>query len=238
MVTVPWYTELYQPSPIGKQGVCARNPMVEVDFIEAEVGYDKNKTILDVGCGSGRHAVELSRRGYPVVSVDLSESMLVQKSVVPFLERRVTRLLRQDVRNLDLDMQVPVALCLCEGGFSLMEKDEMDLFLLHKIEQSLEPDGKLILTAPNAVYLLSHHPRCFDPIRRRATFHLKTVDDTNHAVDLTCGQRWYTTMELSWLLNRVGLRVQNFFSVSERGFDFNHVPGPDHLEIGVIAVKP
>src|SRR5512134_3974482 len=48
----------------------------EVDFIESEIDHDRTTRILDIGCGTGRHAIELARRGYTVVGVDLSESML------------------------------------------------------------------------------------------------------------------------------------------------------------------
>jgi 2-polyprenyl-3-methyl-5-hydroxy-6-metoxy-1,4-benzoquinol methylase len=46
----------------------------EVDFIENEIGYNKSFKILDVGCGTGRHSLELARRGYNVTGIDLSES--------------------------------------------------------------------------------------------------------------------------------------------------------------------
>ena len=44
----------------------------EVDFIARELGLPAGARILDVGCGTGRHAVELARRGYRVTGVDLS----------------------------------------------------------------------------------------------------------------------------------------------------------------------
>jgi ubiquinone/menaquinone biosynthesis C-methylase UbiE len=34
------------------------------------------RSILDVGCGTGSHAIEFARRGYQVTGVDLSQSML------------------------------------------------------------------------------------------------------------------------------------------------------------------
>ena len=36
----------------------------------------KNKLLLDVGCGTGTHAIELSQRGYMVTGVDLSQKMI------------------------------------------------------------------------------------------------------------------------------------------------------------------
>ncbi|MCC7202828.1 MAG: class I SAM-dependent methyltransferase [Nitrospirae bacterium] len=50
----------------------------ECDFIEA--AFKKNgcrvKTILDLGCGTGGHALILSRRGYQVVGIDRSREMI------------------------------------------------------------------------------------------------------------------------------------------------------------------
>jgi len=48
----------------------------EVDFLEKELNYDKTNSILDIGCGTGRHAIELAKRGYSVTGVDLSASQL------------------------------------------------------------------------------------------------------------------------------------------------------------------
>jgi tRNA G46 methylase TrmB len=33
----------------------------EVDFIESELAFDTRATILDIGCGTGRHAIELAK---------------------------------------------------------------------------------------------------------------------------------------------------------------------------------
>jgi SAM-dependent methyltransferase len=51
----------------------------EVDFIESlfkKYGTGKIKTILDMGCGTGGHALLLAERGYSVTGIDMSESML------------------------------------------------------------------------------------------------------------------------------------------------------------------
>lgn len=75
----PWYIELYRYFPDYDREPYVQNTAQEVEFIEREIGHDRcSKLILDVGCGTGRHALELARRGYRVVGVDLSESLLAQ----------------------------------------------------------------------------------------------------------------------------------------------------------------
>lgn len=48
----------------------------ECDFIEEEISHNKSIQILDVGCGTGRHSIELSKRGYLVKGIDLSQSQI------------------------------------------------------------------------------------------------------------------------------------------------------------------
>ena len=50
----------------------------EVDFVEGRLGIERGGAVLDLGCGTGRHAIELARRGYEVVGFDLSLAMLAQ----------------------------------------------------------------------------------------------------------------------------------------------------------------
>ena len=45
----------------------------EVDFLMAELGLEPGMRVLDVGCGPGRHAHELARRGLVVHGIDISE---------------------------------------------------------------------------------------------------------------------------------------------------------------------
>ena len=48
----------------------------EVDFIVDNLSLEKNSEILDIPCGQGRHAIELSRRGFKVTGVDFSSCLL------------------------------------------------------------------------------------------------------------------------------------------------------------------
>ena len=50
----------------------------ELDKIEALAHVQPPMRVLDVGCGTGRHALEMARRGYLVVGIDVARSYLVQ----------------------------------------------------------------------------------------------------------------------------------------------------------------
>jgi len=74
-----WYEELFEN--YGQQydrEIFVQGTVGECDFIEQEVGFNKSIRILDIGCGTGRHSIELSRRGYNVTGIDLSDSLLVK----------------------------------------------------------------------------------------------------------------------------------------------------------------
>ena len=50
----------------------------ECDFIDSEIEENKALRLLDVGCGTGRHSIELAKRGYSVIGIDLSHSLLTK----------------------------------------------------------------------------------------------------------------------------------------------------------------
>ena len=73
----PWYESLFENygERYDKESF-TQGTLGECDFIESEIEKDKSTKILDVGCGTGRHAIELTKRGYRVTGIDLSESQL------------------------------------------------------------------------------------------------------------------------------------------------------------------
>ncbi len=134
-----WYEALFEnyghkydaeSFTLGTQGEC--------DFLEKELGHDKSLKILDVGCGTGRHSIELTKRGYNVTGIDLSESQLQVAKEKAAAEKLKIKFLKHDARNLPFDHEFDVAIMLCEGGFPLMETDEMNFEILKNVTKSLK----------------------------------------------------------------------------------------------------
>lgn len=48
----------------------------EVDWILSQLALPPGTRVLDVGCGPGRHTIELARRGFAVVGIDPSRTMI------------------------------------------------------------------------------------------------------------------------------------------------------------------
>lgn len=72
-----WYETLFENYGQKYDNECfTQGTIGECDFIEKEINYNKDLKIIDIGCGTGRHSIELTKRGYSVTGIDLSESLL------------------------------------------------------------------------------------------------------------------------------------------------------------------
>ncbi len=96
----------------------------QVDFFEKEIGYDRAKAVLDVGCGNGRHALALARRGYRVTGIDLSDHALIEARRLAANENLQVNFFCQDARALTFYDQFQAALLINRSAFSVMEETE------------------------------------------------------------------------------------------------------------------
>ena len=72
-----WYEEFFKDYGLKYENeVYTQGTLGECDFIEKEIKFNKDLKILDIGCGTGRHTIELTKRGYAVTGIDLSDSLL------------------------------------------------------------------------------------------------------------------------------------------------------------------
>ncbi len=126
----------------------------ECDFLEQELNSDNSLKILDVGCGTGRHAIEMTKRGYQVNGVDLSENQLSRARKKTAQAGFNIDFQKQDARKLPFNEKFDVAIMLYEGGFPLMEKDEMNFEILKSVTNSLKQPGKFVFTTLNGLFPL------------------------------------------------------------------------------------
>ena len=224
----------------------------ECDFIEAEIKFDKSLKILDVGCGTGRHAIELARRGYNVTGIDLSEAQLKKAREKAEANNLVIDFQCQDARNLSFNGEFDVAIMLCEGGFSLMETDEMNFEILKNVKKALKPSAKIIFTTLNGLFPLYHSVAEFvtsaaedgNSTLSNSTFDLMTFrdhnilefeDDSGDKKTIECNERYYVPCEITWLLKSLGYAAIDIFGARLGEFSREHKLTTEDFEMLVIA---
>ncbi len=226
----------------------------ECDFIEKELNYNKDLRILDVGCGTGRHAIELTKRGYSVTGIDLSASQLKRAREKAESNRLKIDFRELDARNLPFFEEFDVAIMLCEGGFPLMETDEMNYEILESVTKSLRAKAKFIFTTLNGLFPLYHSVEEFcdstteanNATYRSNTFDLMTFrdhnitefeDDAGNKKTIEANERYYVPSEISWLLKSLGYIRIEIFGARLGAFSRNDKLTTEDFEMLVIAEK-
>ena len=254
MTTKQWYQQLFENYGRKYEGECYVHGTVgECDFIGRELGGDTSKTILDIGCGTGRHAVELARRGYAVTGIDLSESMLAVAKEKAAAAGVSVDFHRCDARELPFDSRFDAAIMLCGGAFPLMETDAMNFQILQNAARALKPSGTFIFSALNGLFPLFHSVKDFlesaaenDAAIKSHSFDLMTfrnhiaatfTDDDGNPIELTCNERYYVPSEITWLLQSLGFEPIDIFGAKLGAFSRDDKLTTDDFEMLVIAKK-
>jgi 2-polyprenyl-3-methyl-5-hydroxy-6-metoxy-1,4-benzoquinol methylase/GNAT superfamily N-acetyltransferase len=133
----------------------AKHSQKEIEAIEAFIGPLDNKSILDAGCGHGRHSLELAKK-YPrsqIVGIDFSESNIKKAAE-----------LGKDISNVEFhvgDLKQPiegtydVILCLYDvvGSFPQAEDNKS---ILQNLYDVCHDNGLLVLSVMNMEFTLAN----------------------------------------------------------------------------------
>src|SRR4030067_2349773 len=153
-----WESFFDAHAPVYEDNVLTKNTVREVDFLLEELSLQPGGSILDVGCGTGRHAIELAKRGYAVTGIDLSSGMLAMAAEAAKTARVSVDWIHSDATRFSLPGRYDGAVCLCEGAFGLLGQGHdpigQPLSILCNISRSLKPQAKAVLTVPHATNML------------------------------------------------------------------------------------
>ena len=249
-----WYEQLFTDyaNSYDKE-IFTQGTIAEVDFIENEIGHDTSKTILDIGCGTGRHAIELAKRGYSVTGIDLSDSQLAKAEEKAKAAGVDVTFLKRDARDFYFDEPFDAAIMLCEGAFSLMETDEMNFQILQNSEKVLKPNGVFIFSCLNALFSLYHSVKdfinknaenelkseenTFDLMTFRDHSTLTTKDDNGINKTMKCNERYYAPSEITWLLKSLNFKTIDILGCTTGDFHRDKSLSTEDYEMLVIAKK-
>jgi len=128
----------------------------EVDFIENSLGVERGATVLDLACGTGRHAAELAKRGYEIVGFDLSLAMLARAGDEAQQRQAKLNLVQGDMREMTFEQQFDGVYC-WNTSFGYFDEEKND-DVISRIHSALKSGGQLLLDVVNRDYAVRHSP--------------------------------------------------------------------------------
>jgi malonyl-CoA O-methyltransferase len=134
------------------------NPLLGLEgpVVRAAVGDVRGLAVLDLGCGTGRHALWLAAAGAVVTGVDFSEGMLAEARRKPGAEA-----VRFIVHDLHLSLPFAAEFDLVVSGLVLEHLRELDGFFA-EARRVLRPGGRAVVSA-------MHPAMCLRDVQARFT---------------------------------------------------------------------
>jgi len=250
-----WYETLFENYGLKYDNEnFAQGTLGECDFIESEINFNNQTRILDIGCGTGRHSIELTKRGYRMTGIDLSDSLLKRAREKASEQNLVIDFQKHDARQLPFNQEFDAVIMLCEGAFPLMETDEMNFQILKNAANALKNNGKIIFTTLNGLFPLfnsieefcanatndgnaTYHNNNFDLMTFRDYNITIVEDDSGNKKKLECNERYYVPSEITWLLKSLNFITIEIFGAKLGAFSRNDKLTTGDFEMLVIAQK-
>jgi SAM-dependent methyltransferase len=210
------------------------NTKGEVDFIIESLQLHGKERILDLACGFGRHSLELSRRGYSVVGVDITTTFISDAQATALKEHLDAEFIQSDVLNLHFLNEFDVVLNMADGAIGYFDTEAENLKLFDIISQALREGGKHLMGICSADHAQKYFPKrhweagnqslsladfTWNNEKSRMIYknhvflfghELEKISDS-FPKDDDNGIRLYTRKELKFILNQRGLEVINIY---------------------------
>lgn len=117
---------------------------LEADAVCELLGLNDGARILDVGCGWGRHSLELARLGFQMTGFDYSARLLEEAERSAEADALEVRWVQGDMRKLDFYQEFDAILSLF-STFGYFTTDEEDRAVLRGMREAATPGGFLLI---------------------------------------------------------------------------------------------
>jgi len=219
--TKPWWEDLFNDDFIRTMPKVADVSIsAEVDFIEDSLGVEPGAMVLDLACGTGRHAIELTQRGYKVVGFDLSLAMLAKAADEAHDRNQRLNFVQGDMREMTFDETFD-GVYSWNTSFGYFEEEKNSL-VISKVHKALKKGGQFLLDVVNRDFLARQSPSlawfegdgcvCMDEmqvdwITSRMRVKRTMMMEDGRSKEIEYSIRVYSLHELGKMLHESGFRV-------------------------------
>jgi 2-polyprenyl-3-methyl-5-hydroxy-6-metoxy-1,4-benzoquinol methylase len=120
----------------------------ELDFVVDRLALTPPMSILDVGCGFGRHTIGLAQRGFAVTGIDPSSVMLARACALAGETAVSPQFIEATGEQFRSDHRFDAAICLFNTLGQLSLKGD-NRGLIANVAQLLKPSGRFVVEVPN-----------------------------------------------------------------------------------------
>jgi len=151
-----WYRTAYPPEM--DKLPWADKTVSEVDRFITMLKPQGDERVLDMGCGTGRHSLELARRGFSVVGVELLEANVEVGREVAATQSLSVEFVQADLRELELEEEFDIVVTFNDGGIGYFETEAENLRTFEVIARALKHGGCHLAQTPNRLHAEKHMP--------------------------------------------------------------------------------
>lgn len=215
----------------------AQRTATEVDFVLSQTRLTTDERILDIGCGPGRHSIELAQRGYQAVGIDTSTAMIEAATERAAQAGVQPKFWQISAEKFSTAKKFEAAICLFTtlGQINTNDKKSQskpDHPLLHQVAKVLVPGGTFTLEVPQKGWVINNLKKTdrfgddlqYTDIRRTYDSEYSMVTETFTLVSPE-GTREYLLRYHLYTLQQVRAMLENAgFEIIQTYGDFQQAP--------------
>lgn len=199
----------------------------------------RDKSMVDLACGTGTLAIAMARRKWSVVGVDASTGMIAEARRKAEQSRSTVKFVRQDMRDFTLPVKVAVVTSFFDSLNHILQRRDL-LNVFERVRDVLQPGGLFVFDTNNELcyrtlwtktdtmehkdftLVLQNRYNIFNKRAYAEVLLFLNGNDGPSQFSETVEERCYTHDQIKSLLVSAGLRVRqcedfNFVSREELG---------------------
>lgn len=225
-ITKDWYKDFYSHFYLQYFHNKKLDPVKldkEIHFITKALELKKGQSILDLGCGTGRHAICLTNNYITVTALDFYSKFLAIGKHEARQHNVTVNFVKGDMRDLSYHncFDAVISMYTSFGYFN----GTGNLSVLKGINKALKKKGKFILDIPSKYWTLNKLPRAStfrvgkDTVQETKTFNNRSqllqntirITGSKDVKEVTTSLRLYSLTELKNIMSGAGFEINKVF---------------------------